>query len=63
MPGHFSWTESTGLEEMQFKIERDESDMKKSGGREQAATTAPGLFQALKSGVLVWTHAGTAAAV
>ncbi len=46
MPVDFSWTVSTGLEEMQLKIERDESD-KGRGSREQVPATVSGALQPL----------------
>lgn len=46
VPVDFSWTVSTGLEEMQLKIERDESD-KGRGSREQVPATVSGVLQPL----------------
>lgn len=43
----FSWTVSTGLEDMQFKIERHESG-KMRGSREQVPATVSGELQPLK---------------
>lgn len=38
----FSWTVSTGLQDMQLKIERDESD-KRRGNREQMPASVSGV--------------------
>lgn len=46
MPVDFSWTASTGLEETQLKIERDESD-KRRGSREQVPATVSGVLEPL----------------